>query len=166
MWVPGLNLILWAADMDRTDRVKETDDPDVDGMARARAILQFHETAEKREQDGALSTIFTPGTRSRVAGVGPPKKGSANQAIDTDALILSLSLFGPSQIMNPSWGRFFRRGGGTNREIHVGATLIDPRNISAEEGANSALARKERVAKISTAIFNAQVRSHLAILEN
>lgn len=166
LWVPPLNLILLSADMDLTDRVKPTDNPDADGMGRVKSFLQFEKIAENRERDGALSTIFTPGTRSRAAGVGLPKKGTANHAIDTDAIVLAISLFGPSQVMSPSWGRFIGSGAGTDREVHLRATLIDPRTIQPSEGLNPSLARRDRVAKVTHAVFQAQIRSHLTILED
>ncbi|MDO8518833.1 MAG: 1-acyl-sn-glycerol-3-phosphate acyltransferase, partial [Deltaproteobacteria bacterium] len=165
LWVPLLNLILKGSNMALMDRVKPTGNPDKDGMARVRAIGQVDHVREMRMIDHALNVAFTPGTRSRVGGVGPAKKGDANQAIDNDSLILVMTLFGTGQIKPTSWSKLLAKGLGINRQVHLRTAVIDPRDFPAPAGiTNPTLARAARVQAITDKIFETQVDQHLEII--
>lgn len=166
-YVPLLGQILRGTRMPQMDRVKLTGDPDVDGMGRALAYLQVDRVKHDRLTDGALNLAFTPGTRSKVGGVGVPKKGDANQAIDGDAPILVITLFGTGQIKPTSWGEIlYKKGIGNNREVLLRMDIIDPRDFE-PTGVFQDEDSKRRiwVHALTDAIFEVQVADHLGMVQ-
>ncbi len=168
-WIPGLGQILTSTGMTPVVRVKETGNPDVDGMARAKAIGQIAKIGERNaELGGTVSVHFAAGTRGRVGfGVGEPKKGAPNMEIDNDNLTLVLGVEGPGQVLQTSWlDIFLGRGAGANYAVHVRARKLDQRDHRPPAEVTGERARhKAHVESIRLQTLKDQVDADLDILD-
>ncbi len=116
------------------------------------------ERAGRRMLDyGVATATFHGGTRTK-AGVSPAKKGTAHLALDTNALVLNLSMNGPQQVMPLSWGELLTKGGGTHRRVFFRASVLDSKDYAGDN-------KKEEVARFTQDIQNKLMAQELVIFQ-
>jgi len=127
---------------------------------------QMERAGRRMLRYGVATVNFHGGTRSKTGTVSPGKKGSGYLAVDTNSLVLALSLHGTQQVMPLSWGSLLTKGGGVDRRVDLRATVIDPRSLEGSDELAPDQRRKRTVARVNEAIQARLIEQDVQILAN
>lgn len=143
--IPYLGGILREGDMDVMSRYKPKGDWHSDGIGQAINYAELDAIPKRRRADGALSTIFSAGTRDRTGGTGVAKKGTAVLAVEQDALVLPVDLFGTGSILHADAKQMVKRGIGYGYGIYPQiAPVIDGRALNGVSAITNRLEAEQR----------------------